>query len=82
MFIGHLNILFSEAPALCIQYVLDSIPFLDVCILDIIFQSVAYHLALFLVSLGGQEFFFFLIKLLLVLKKINICYSTQQPNRG
>ena len=59
MFIGHLNILSSEAPALCIQYVLDSIPFLDVCILDIIFQSIAYHLALFLVSLGGQEFFSF-----------------------
>lgn len=59
MFIGRLNILFSEAPALCIQYFLDSILFLDVCILSIIIQSVACHLTLFLVSLDGQEFFFF-----------------------
>ena len=57
MFIGHLNILFSEAPALCIQYVLDSILFLDVCILSIIIQPVACHLTLFLVSLDGQEFY-------------------------
>lgn len=80
MFIGRLNILFSEAPALCIQYVLDSILFLDVCILSIIIQPVACHLTLFLVSLDGQEFFFFKTSNNFIKKnKINICYSTQQP---
>ena len=80
MFIGHLNILFSEAPALCIQYVLDSILFLG-C------MHSKYHYTvcgLSSYSLSGVSWwagvlFFKTSNNFIKKNKINICYSTQQP---